>query len=207
MASNYDNSAWFYDSLSRVIFGKAQVNAQIYLLNFIPVRSNILIIGGGTGWILNELANIHPFGLSITYVEISNKMMQLALKQDAGKNHVTYVNTDITLFKPDAPFNVIITPFLLDNFNNSGLDKLLEQLSPYLQSDGMWLCTDFAETGKWWQRLLMQSMYVFFKLLCNIDANQLPDIDACFLKHHYQTGAQKLFYADFIISKQYLKST
>ena len=72
MAANYDNSAWFYDRLSRLIYGKALVRSQVYLLRYIPAGSIILIAGGGTGWILEEISKLHPSGLKITYVEISS---------------------------------------------------------------------------------------------------------------------------------------
>jgi hypothetical protein len=36
MPANYDNSASFYDRLSRLVFGKALVNAQAWLLPQIP---------------------------------------------------------------------------------------------------------------------------------------------------------------------------
>ncbi len=55
MAANYNNSAWFYDSLAGLVYGKALVKAQVYLLQYIPADSNILIVGGGTGWILMNL--------------------------------------------------------------------------------------------------------------------------------------------------------
>jgi spermidine synthase len=70
MAANFNNSAWFYDGLSRLVYGNALVEAQVYLLQFIRPNSKILIAGGGTGWILEELAKLHPEGLKIAYVEI-----------------------------------------------------------------------------------------------------------------------------------------
>jgi spermidine synthase len=81
MAANYNNSAWFYDSLARLVYGKALVNAQVYLLKHITENAKVLIVGGGTGWILDELTRIHPSGLQITYVEIAPNMMALSKKK------------------------------------------------------------------------------------------------------------------------------
>src|ERR1700710_2430121 len=92
MQNNYDKLAWIYDPLSRLVYFKAQVNAQISLLPFIPADSKILIVGGGTGWILESIAKVHPTGLSITYVEISKKMVELAQKKNYKKNHVLFVH-------------------------------------------------------------------------------------------------------------------
>ena len=92
MAANYNNSAWFYDRLSRVIYGRAIIRSQVYLLGHIPAGSRVLIAGGGTGWILEELARLQPSGLKITYVEISAKMMALSRKRNAGNNEVIFIN-------------------------------------------------------------------------------------------------------------------
>ena len=84
MSANYNNSAWFYDRLSRLVYGRALKNAQLFLLKFIPPDSKILIAGGGTGWILEEITRLHPEGLNITYVEIAPKMMALSKKEILG---------------------------------------------------------------------------------------------------------------------------
>ncbi len=95
MAANYNNSAWFYDTLSKVIYGKALVRSQVYLLPFIPPESKILLIGGGTGWILEEIAKVHSSGLAITYVEVAANMMKLSQKRNAGGNKVAFINDAI----------------------------------------------------------------------------------------------------------------
>src|SRR5690242_776268 len=108
MAANYNNSAWFYDRLSRLVYGKALINAQVYLLGFIPTASKILIAGGGTGWILEELSKIHPSGLDITYVEISANMTALSQKRQTGQNKVIFVNDAVENVKLAADFDVVI---------------------------------------------------------------------------------------------------
>src|ERR1700761_821282 len=108
MAANYDNSAWFYDRLSRLIYGKALVRSQVYLLRYIPAGSIILIAGGGTGWILEEISKLHPSGLKITYVEISERMMALSRKRDIGGNQVNYVNKPVENVKAELPYDVVI---------------------------------------------------------------------------------------------------
>src|ERR1700712_3142269 len=124
MASNYDNSAWFYDGLSRLVYGKALVNAQVYLLQFVKPNSTILIAGGGTGWILEELARIHPTGLKITYVEISAKMMSLSKKRWVADNEVIFINRAVENVPATTRFDMLITPFLFDNFKEENLQKI-----------------------------------------------------------------------------------
>jgi ubiquinone/menaquinone biosynthesis C-methylase UbiE len=203
MPANYNNSAWFYDRLSRMVYGRALINAQVYLLQYVPANAGILIAGGGTGWILEELTKIHPSGLQITYVEIAADMMALSKKRNVGSNKVVFINDDVENVNPDTKFDVVITPFLFDNFMEETTQKVFNHLHCLLKSNGLWLNADFQLTGKWWQNILLKSMFLFFKMLCNIEASKLPDMDRQFEVHGYKVIYEKTFYGDFIISKVY----
>jgi len=203
MAANYNNSAWFYDSLSRMVYGKALVNAQVYLLKYVFQNSSILIVGGGTGWILEELSTIHPSGLNITYVEVAANMMALSQKRNTGNNNVVFINDAIENIALANAFDVIITPFLFDNFNEVTLKKVFASINGLIKKDGTWLNTDFQLTGKWWQNVLLKTMFVFFKMICGIEASKLPAIKQCFEGSGYKAIDKKTFFGDFIISEAY----
>jgi len=205
MASNYDNSAWFYDRLSRVIYGKALIMSQVYLLHYIPAEATLLIAGGGTGWILEEIAKIRPSGLKITYAEISANMMALSLKRNAGDNQVTYINKAVENVAVQNQFDVVITPFLFDNFTEQTLQKVFVHIHHSLKPGGIWLNTDFRLTGKWWQKLLLRSMILFFRIICRIEATRLPDIEKCFELQEYRVISQRSFFGEFILSTAYRK--
>lgn len=151
MAANYDNSAWFYDRLSRLVYGKALVKSQVYLLKHIPENSGILIAGGGTGWILEEIAKAHPSGLTITYAEISSNMMALSKKRKIGDNKVIFINEPVENIEEYRLYDIVFTPFLFDNFTEETLQNVFTHLHKRLKPDGIWLNTDFRLTGKWWQ--------------------------------------------------------
>ncbi|UOE50196.1 class I SAM-dependent methyltransferase [Mucilaginibacter sp. SMC90] len=205
MAANFDNSAWFYDRLSRLVYGKALVNSQVYLLNFVPVNSTILIAGGGTGWILDELTKIHPAGLQITYVEISANMLALSKKRTTGQNEVVFINDAVENVKLTAGFDVVITPFLFDNFVNETVDNVFNHLHNLLKPGGLWLNADFQLTGRWWQNVMLKSMFIFFRLLCGIEASKLPAIEKRFNAAGYAVVDDKTFFGDFIVARVYRK--
>ena len=205
MAANYDNSAWFYDRLSRMIYGKNLIRSQVYLLTHIPEGSNILIVGGGTGWILEEITKLYPSGLNITYVEISAKMMALSRKRDTGDNQVVYMNEAVENVNFQTNFDVVITPFLFDNFTEQTQEKVFAHIHSYLKSGCLWLNADFQLTGKWWQAFLLGSMLLFFRLICGIESKQLPDTEKIFERHGYNVTDQKTFFGDFILSTIYQK--
>ncbi len=205
MPANYNNVAWFYDGLSKLVYGKALIRSQVYLLPFIPPNSGILIVGGGTGWILEQIAAIHPSGLKITYVEVAEKMMALSRKRNAGGNEVTYITDAIENIKELGSFDVIITPFLFDNFSQRTATAVFEQLHGLLKTNGIWLNTDFQLTGKWWQYALLKSMLGFFSLLAGIKSKKLPDIETEFVIRDYRLLDSKSFFGEFIIAKAYRK--
>ncbi|MEO6632341.1 MAG: class I SAM-dependent methyltransferase [Mucilaginibacter sp.] len=206
MASNYNNSAWFYDRLSRLVYGRALINAQVYLLQFVPANSAVLIVGGGTGWILEELTKIHPSGLQITYVEIAADMMIRSKQRDNGLNEVVFVNDAVENVVISQGFDVIITPFLFDNFTEATAQKVFDHIHQLLKPGAAWLNADFQLTGKWWQSVLLKSMFLFFRTLCKIEASQLPDVEQLFNARGYRAVERRSFYGDFIISTAYKPS-
>ena len=203
MAYNYDNAAWFYDSLSQLVFGRAIVNAQVYLLQFIPAQSNILIVGGGTGWILDELTKLQPSGLNITYVEVSVKMMELSSKRNLGGNQVTFINTSVEEVVLLSDFDVVITPFLFDNFSQQTAKNVFSHLNFALKYSGLWLYADFEPTGKLWQKILLKTMHIFFRILCSVATDRLPDVQQLFHDQLYTPTHSKQFFGHFIKAAVY----
>lgn len=203
MASNYNNSAWFYDRLSRLVYGRALINSQVYLLQFVPGNSAVLIVGGGTGWILEELAKIHPSGLQVTYVEVAADMMARSRQRHAGLNQVVFINEAIENVAIAGGFDVVITPFLFDNFTEATAQKVFNHIHQLLKPGAVWLNADFQLTGKWWQTVLLKSMFLFFRILCRIEARELPEVRRLFSSHGYQKVEWRNFYGDFIKSMVY----
>ena len=204
MPANYDNSAVFYDRLSRLVYGRALVNAQVHFLPRIQANSKVLIIGGGTGWILEEITRIHASGLHITYVEISANMMALSRKKNIGSNNVTYINQpaeEVAL----KGFDVVITPFLFDNFTEANLAVIFGHIHQSLKPGGTWLNTDFQLTGKWWQAVMLKTMLLFFKILCGIESWRLPDVAKQFSTAGCKIEEEKCFFGDFVITRVYKK--
>jgi ubiquinone/menaquinone biosynthesis C-methylase UbiE len=206
MKGNYDTVAPFYDSLARLIFGKAIERAQLFLLQGIPAGSHLLIVGGGTGWILEAISQVHASGLTITFVEISAKMLRLSQKRKVGANKVLFVQQAIQDVTFNTSFDVIITPFLFDNFTDETAKVVFEKLNGYLKKEGNWLYCDFQITqNKTWQKILLKAMYLFFNILCKLETTKLPDIHRLFNSNVYKIIAEQNFYGQFIQSLIYHK--
>eukprot|EP01133_Synstelium_polycarpum_P017621 gene17621-21017_t len=208
MNNNYNRIARYYDFLSRAVFFKAQVNAQTDQLGYIPPAAKILIAGGGTGWILNKIAELHPEGLRITYIEISSKMIHLAQKRNLRNNSIEFVNTAIEDYKGSRQFDVIMTAFLFDNFGKETMETAFSKLNSLLKPEGLWLFSDFSNQVKrnnLWQRFLLKTMYLFFRVVSNVEARELIDTRVYFRKYKLKKIIQKRYYKNFIKAVVYKK--
>jgi ubiquinone/menaquinone biosynthesis C-methylase UbiE len=205
LKADYNRIAFVYDMLARLVYGKTLVNAQVYLLQAIPADTRILIIGGGTGWILEEIAVIQTHGLDITYVDSSEQMIHLAKARNCGGNKVTFVAQPIESISTETLYDVVITPFLLDNFTAEMMEDIFPSVNLLLRAGGKWLYADFQNTGKLWQQALLKIMYFFFRVFCTIPASKLPDAAGYFTKYGYRIVGQKTFMDGFVAAIVYEK--
>ena len=202
--SDYNNVAWFYDAFARIIFGKAINKSQTYFLKLINPGSSILIVGGGTGWILNEITQLQSNGLEIVYVEKSLKMIRAARKRLTGLNKVIFIHEAVENSVFNKFFDLVITSFVFDSFSNSTIDIVFEKLAVKLKPGGFWFYSDFIKPNKLWHKLLLNTMYPFFKVVCKIEADNLPDLTLLFKKFNLDLIDEKSFYGNFITGRVYM---
>ncbi len=207
MKGNYDNVAPFYDLISRLVYGSAILQAQIFLINAIPAHSSVLIIGGGTGHILEEISKKHNSGLQITYVEVSQKMIAFSKMKNAGSNNIIFISQSILDTTFHQLFDVVVTPFLFDNFSYNTSKIIFDKVDALLVPAGLWLFADFqlSEKNNAWQKLLLNFMYFFFRALCKIEAAHLQDMRMFFEKYNYRNISTQTFFKKFIYAVIYLK--
>lgn len=177
-ATNFNWIAPVYDALAWVVFGRSLERAQGVFLDRIPPGASVLIVGGGTGWLLEPLLTNNP-AARIVYLEASARMLARASRRVLNQQLLGTVEFrlgDETALQPDEQFDVVITPFVLDVFTAQTLrTQLLPRLRMALKPGGQWFITDFMRTGVWWQRALLWTMIRFFRLTANIEARQLAD--------------------------------
>lgn len=208
MRNNYNFIAPYYDFISRTIFGKAIIRAQACLLPHIPPNSHLLIAGGGSGWILEEVARVHPNGLTIIYIDNAEKMIALAKKRKCGANKVIFICEPIEKYSSTQQFDCVLTAFFFDNFIIEKAAAVFEKIHHHLKAGGSWLYADFAPTNlvkKYWQKILLKVMYFFFSVVSKIEAQELADLSALFKTFRYKQTSLKWHYSHFIQSVVYKK--
>ncbi len=215
MPAAFDRSAWFYDSLARLIFGGVIRRSQIHLLPFIPPQASVLIVGGGTGWLLQDLAALR-IPLQVTYLELSPRMLAKAQKVAARLSdqflQVSFRQGTEAILPPQDYFEVIFTPFVLDLYPDEQLLPMVKKLHQHLKPSGLWLLTDFfisPETTiwqKWWQSRLARTMYLFFNWLDGLTTRKLPVIAFPFQQLALPLQHTRSFYGGFIRAQVYSNS-
>jgi len=212
--NNYDRIANYYDRIHHLFYGQAEISAQVELLEYIRPGDRLLIVGGGTGWILEKIAAIFPSGLEITYIESSVRMMELTKTRKWGENKVELVISGVEewiggaerseggeIWSGGKAYDCILTGFFFDNFKEAHAAAIVRQLTPFLKSGGHWLESDFyypKKRGKLWQAILLWAMYVSARLICGVEAKRLPDMDRIFCAVGYRVVYTTYHYQRFI---------
>lgn len=206
MAGNngYNLIAPYYDRLAALCFGNKLMVAQTSLLQYVAAGSHMLIVGGGTGLILEAITRICPTGLKITYADASEKMVALARQRDIGGNEVLFTAKPVQEL-PAGSFDMVVTPFLIDNFTEPVMQQVMAHLDGMLNTGGLWLFTDFCNPDRRSQQFLLRSMYLFFAVVCGIGARRLPLTALQFARLGYVVEEEKVFLNGFVKAVCYKK--
>lgn len=196
--NDFNSVALYYDRLARVVFGKSIVRAQTEFLHHIQSHSNILILGGGSGWILEEISK-RTTHCQIWYIDASGKMISMTRKRNTASNKIIFIHGTEKDIPDGMIFDVVITNFYFDMFEEVGVEKQIQLISHFTSATSCWFVADFINT-KWWHTILLKIMYAFFKMTANIGTSSLPDWELAFHNNGCSTLDSKVFYAGFIKS-------
>jgi len=206
MARGFDWIAPYYDFLARLVFGKSIRRSQLEYLGKIPAGANVLILGGGTGWILAELFKVNPT-CRVWYVEASIKMLEKAksTREVSSSSQVFFIHgTERNLQQiGDVRFDATITNFYFDLFTSTSLPSALENIQRSINPGSKLLVSEFVE-GSRWQQLLLFVMYQFFRWTCALEASRLPDWQNELRMHRFTERQTKTFCNGFIKSSVYV---
>ncbi|MDN5204048.1 class I SAM-dependent methyltransferase [Fulvivirgaceae bacterium BMA10] len=202
-SNDFDRIAPFYDILAKLVFGNAMKKAQTAFLDKIPSNSKVLIIGGGTGWILVELFE-RLSNVQVVYVESSAEMLSLTNSRlmKAWQAKVKFIHGNQCDIEQDH-FDVIITHFFLDLFKEDKVSHIINTLKATLKPNGKWLFCDFELNNvhsKYWQKILVRTMINFFKLTTNLEANKLIDLREHLKSCGLKQVESRRFYKKMIVS-------
>lgn len=199
--NNFNIVAPFYDSLAKLVFGYQLELAQRSFLDDIKAGSKVLIVGGGTGKIIEWLPS--DSNLQVDYVELSDAMISRAEQRNLKDNHVSFCAQDI--LETSGSYDVIITNFFLDCFDGDKLDAIIAHVNSSLKVGGQWLVTDFAPPTNARQRILLWAMHTFFQLVTRLESKGLQDIKGRLVAFGLKLSMEAFFSKQMIFSALFRK--
>jgi 2-polyprenyl-3-methyl-5-hydroxy-6-metoxy-1,4-benzoquinol methylase len=180
LKSNYKYIAWIYDWLAKLVFGNKLELAKKALLAEIPNGAKILIVGGGTGSIIEYLAALDK-ELKLDFVEQSKYMIDYAQKRNTNSLSIKFYNQSILDSKLDG-YDVVITNFFFDQFKEEEALNMLQHIKSRLNPNGVIFFSDFINSSHPWDKFVTWFMFAFFKLTTAISAKTLPPFNLIFAK-------------------------
>ncbi|MGY3090433.1 tRNA (cmo5U34)-methyltransferase [Hymenobacter sp. UYAg731] len=195
----FDRAAWFYDALAGLVFGSSQQAAQREALGGLPGGApHVLILGGGTGWVLGEVLRRVP-AATVLYLEASPRMLararaRLAHEFPQAAEQVEFRHGTQAALQPSEQFGAIITFFVLDCIPSADLGAALAQLRAAQCHGAPWLVADFWPARRGWRYWLLQLMYLFFRFTTGLRARQMPDLRTALGRLGLAAGHPQLFF-------------
>lgn len=180
---SFDRLAPAYHALERVSFGPLLHRCRTAHLDRLDGCRRALVLGDGDGRFLADLLRVNQ-RIVVDSLDISPGMIALARRRVAkipgAPDRVRFVAADArTASLPDSRYDLIVTNFFLDCFPTNELAPLVDRVACASASDATWLDGDFRlPVGGWSRlaaRLLLTTMYAFFRLTTRLPARQLVD--------------------------------
>lgn len=207
---NFDRLAPHYRWIEALFAGGRLQRCRTSMLDVISAPKSVLIYGEGNGRFLVELIRRFPQA-AVTVVEASAVMVDLArsrLQRDGLESAaVTFVQADALTWEPPASsFDLIVTCFFLDCFQEDQLQKLMPVFANAATPDAQWLLADFqiAPSGlrRLRSRVIVVLLYAFFRQITRISARELVDVQpylraAGFMRREHRKFDHGLLFCDW----------
>lgn len=182
----YDRLAFAYRTIEWIVFGRHLQVARTALLDGLPRWQRMLILGDGDGRLLDVIAKSMPINSKQTIVSVdhSESMLSQQKKRIANEpifEQIEWIRADALSFALEpCTFDVIVTPFFLDCFNEEQLQMVLPNWIEGLRQNGRWYYVDFCIPTSGWRRFgakwLSQIMHWFFRVTTGLPNRNLLDI-------------------------------
>jgi ubiquinone/menaquinone biosynthesis C-methylase UbiE len=174
-----DRIARWYRWLEYAGFGRGLERRRRAFLREVSDARRVLAMGDGDGRALAALLAAAPRAC-VDYVDVSAGMLGLA-RARAGTQHVVYRNEDArTALLPEAEYDLIVTHFFLDCFDEADLELLIARLARAATPQSRWLISEFRGNG--W---LVRALYFFFRLTTGLRTQCLVDHHPVLKRHGF----------------------
>lgn len=192
-----------------IAFGQALQRARLRWLAEIPKARRALIVGEGNGRFVCELLKTRP-EIEVDCVEASGRMIELARQRlrESGIDfpHVHFSHADVLTWSPQRKYDLLVTHFALDCFDEQQLEGLVQKLASAAEPSATWLVSDFRipATGTLrvrWAKIWIAVMYLFFRITAGLRTTTLIDPSPYLRAADFSLSAEALTYAGMVKSQ------
>lgn len=212
---NFDALAPHYRWLEAVTFGPLLQWCRTAMLPHVRECRHALVLGDGNGRFLVELLAANP-QVEIDALDISPAMTELARRRIGNSPRVRFhVGDARQLTSHHSPlttarrYDLIVTNFFLDCFEQPDLETLLPRLADALAANGSWIVGDFRFPERTWARpparLALAAMYAAFRIATRLPASRLVDPDPVLLRCGLNLGEEQSRLHGFLTARLWRK--
>jgi SAM-dependent methyltransferase len=178
---SFDRLANSYRWMERVLAGRTLQACRTDWLGKVLGARDILIVGEGPGRFLEVCAERCPKA-QFTVVDSSQKMLELAkLTWEQGRprdNRAEFIHAALPDWRaPRDRFDLVVTHFFLDCFNDRSLRLVVELLAASASANSSWLLSDFCVPprglARWRAQCVLRIAYTFFRAATGIEAREI----------------------------------
>jgi ubiquinone/menaquinone biosynthesis C-methylase UbiE len=122
----------------------------------------------------------------IVCADASERMLALANERierfGLDSNGIEFLRTDVLQWSPLMKvFDLVVTHFFLDCFRKEQLQQIVDRIAFAALPNASWLLADFqtpiARLQRWRAKLILNAMYLFFRVAARLPARSLTSPD------------------------------
>jgi SAM-dependent methyltransferase len=179
---SFDRLARLYRWMEYFSFGPYLQQCRKLRIADMGICRRALVYGDGDGRFLAELVRRVP-AIQVVAVDASREMLRQAARRLSSGAQVRLVHADALECDPatfpEAPFDLIVTHFFLDCFDEAEIAFLVSRVNDASEDQALWVVSDFAIPARQAARLagtlIVRGLYLAFALLTGLKARRLPD--------------------------------
>jgi ubiquinone/menaquinone biosynthesis C-methylase UbiE len=180
--ARFGRLARLYRWMEYFSFGPYLQKCRMLRVTEIVWHKRALVYGDGDGRFVAELERRVPT-LRIAAADASPEMLSQTARRLSPEAQVRLVQANAldcnVASLPEAPFDLIVTHFFLDCFEEAELALLLSRVNAAVEENARWVVSDFAipqrNPAQLIGILIVRGLYLAFHVLTGLKTRRLPD--------------------------------
>jgi len=202
---NCDGIARWYRALEYLVFGRALERRRFEYLDDMADARHVLILGDGDGRFTAEFVRRNGEA-TVESVDLSARMLAMASKRLGGcSTNVRFRVGDARSIAFEGTYDLVVTHFLLDCFENDELIGLVERVAERCEVGAHWVISEFGLPESGIERTLawalVRFMYFCFWLATGLKVNRLPDYALALEKQGFEVVRRRAVLGGLLVSE------